>query len=407
MYTLERLLFVAVVIPIFGESRNLFTIARCDSMCHQEGKECKEKCYSNPPEKPGQCGNQSYPFFKSCIEECHFNKDCPGLDLCCSNECGKTCQMPINLENTPGLPDIPTNVTVSKSPDLGTMLVDWVHPGDSMFVVEMKEASGPWQTAHKTPRLSHPIKIPIQSGVEYMARVAAVNGLGSKGFSNSSNPFTQHLEAKPPEMPENLSFKGVLKNGSVSGLFSWQLPRSDQHVTRYLVVWTQRIADDKTPLHKGSKEVHRKTIPHGKSCVRIKYLKPNALYTFHVQAQIIHDKTKISSKRATLNINTTNYTSNSHRIGSKQRSKQKIQVHYNILQKNGGLSAEISWKSRKKSKYEISWESICGKKRKVIITGSQYSITALDRNCEYVVVVKELSECKKRRRVGKVTFRTD
>ncbi|CAH1399150.1 unnamed protein product [Nezara viridula] len=190
--------------------------------------------------------------------------------------------MPVNLENTPGLPNIPTNVTISKSLDLSTMLVDWVHPGESMFIVETKEASGPWQTAHKTPRLSHPVKISIQSGVEYVARVAAVNDLGSKGFSIPSNPFTLHLEAKPPEMPENLSFKGVLKNGSVSGLFSWQLPRSDQHISRYLVVWTQRIADEKAPLNKGSKEVHRKTIPHGSQYV-ITGLEKNCEYNVVVK----------------------------------------------------------------------------------------------------------------------------
>lgn len=69
----------------------------------KEGKECKEKCYSDPPEKPGQCGNQSNPFYKNCINECDSHKDCPSLDLCCRNECGKTCQMPENLENTPGI----------------------------------------------------------------------------------------------------------------------------------------------------------------------------------------------------------------------------------------------------------------------------------------------------------------
>lgn len=110
-----------------------------------------------------------------------------------------------------GLPRIPTTISVSERRKGRTLRIRWTTPesptvtGPILYVLEERhhagseftEASlGPWTPRHRTNKTNIKLRNLVKPGRWYQFRIAAINTLGSRGYSDSSKEFITSLGKK-------------------------------------------------------------------------------------------------------------------------------------------------------------------------------------------------------------------
>lgn len=80
----------------------------------------------------------------------------------------------------------------------------------------------------------------LKPGRWYQVRVAAVNELGTRGYSVVSREFQLSKKPNPPQSPKNLTLGPLVPNanGTYNRKVTWQLPRSDLPVDKYKISWS-------------------------------------------------------------------------------------------------------------------------------------------------------------------------
>nr|CAD7576894.1 unnamed protein product [Timema californicum] len=235
--------------------------ARCTSVCWKPGKinsTCVSLCASTPVVKPGHCPDaESLTVFDTvCLDACSQDSGCPQTHKCCRHDCGATCQEAQGLRTVPGLPDIPSNITVMERRRGRVVSIHWLGqetPG-LLYLLEQRQhvghhfsqdRLGPWMSSHRSSRPSATLKGALKPGRWYEFRAAAVSANGTRGFSEPSQPFTLSIGPKPPGPPEDLTVQSRPNgNGTYWGLLKWKHPRnSDLPVQKYKVFWSRRFQE--------------------------------------------------------------------------------------------------------------------------------------------------------------------
>lgn len=151
-----------------------------------------------------------------CINACaEIDYRCPGIEKCCTHECGTSCQLPIGLDKSDKIPSIPYNVVTEEIPTPNNrtcpqlrwdMIEKLANDSPQYYVIESRSHIGPkffeykldeWKThkinSHFEGRTDNYRRyggnISLKPGRWYQFRVAAVNDLGTKGYSNYSKEF--------------------------------------------------------------------------------------------------------------------------------------------------------------------------------------------------------------------------
>lgn len=118
---------------------------------------------------------------------------------------------------------------------------------------------GSWTPLHRSNRTSVKLKGFVKPGRWYQFRVAAVNRIGSRGWSAPSKQFITSLGPRPPAAPPNVKIGGMVRaNETVKAKLSWDAPASDLPVHRYRVFWSRRL-HGASPLD--SVLVQQRTLP--------------------------------------------------------------------------------------------------------------------------------------------------
>ncbi|KAJ4438029.1 hypothetical protein ANN_13968 [Periplaneta americana] len=111
-----------------------------------------------------------------------------------------------------GLPPIPGNVTVAERRRGRTVIVEWAAPHQASPVLYLMEERhhvgrhftaarlGNWVPRHRSSRTNVTLKNALRPGHWYQFRVAAINGNGTRGFSDPSEPFTLSVEKSFSEL---------------------------------------------------------------------------------------------------------------------------------------------------------------------------------------------------------------
>ncbi|XP_073993003.1 anosmin-1 Kallmann syndrome 1 isoform X2 [Rhodnius prolixus] len=403
--------------------------------------ECLRRCDEEDFTKPGYCSQVPSGFEKACLQECKKDDSCSGIDKCCPNDCGFTCQPPINITNYPGIPPRIPQIIVNKLAGGKSAMVtwssDWVisntelkefngYHNHTVYVVEERhyighkyrpQLMGNWNPVLKKPAAGPPIMLQLKPATWYQVRIAAVSKNGSSGFSNPSQPFKSAVAPKPPDAPHNLTFSNaVIKNHSLWGVFRWSAPASELPISKYTVYWSKRISSDRLSLKRSSIRVNSKVVSPEKTYLKIKRLDLNTKYLLEVRAQVQYGKEKMCSEKVGINVNPSFATYVRGRNEKNTKGKFHIPVKVaKVIEKNGNLSAKIIWKGRPHLKYVVHWEARCPDKdiaghvtmNSLVVLGTQLDISSLIPKCTYHVYVRKDKPRRKKNQSGKVSFIAD
>uniref|UniRef100_T1HCL1 WAP domain-containing protein n=1 Tax=Rhodnius prolixus TaxID=13249 RepID=T1HCL1_RHOPR len=337
--------------------------------------ECLRRCDEEDFTKPGYCSQVPSGFEKACLQECKKDDSCSGIDKCCPNDCGFTCQPPINITNYPGIPPRIPQIIVNKLAGGKSAMVtwssDWVisntelkefngYHNHTVYVVEERhyighkyrpQLMGNWNPVLKKPAAGPPIMLQLKPATWYQVRIAAVSKNGSSGFSNPSQPFKSAVGQ--------------------------------------------------------SRE---------KTYLKIKRLDLNTKYLLEVRAQVQYGKEKMCSEKVGINVNPSFATYVRGRNEKNTKGKFHIPVKVaKVIEKNGNLSAKIIWKGRPHLKYVVHWEARCPDKdiaghvtmNSLVVLGTQLDISSLIPKCTYHVYVRKDKPRRKKNQSGKVSFIAD
>nr|CAD7403671.1 unnamed protein product [Timema poppensis] len=312
--------------------------ARCTSVCWKPGKinsSCVSLCASTPVVKPGHCPDaESLTVFDTvCLDACSQDSACPQTHKCCRHDCGATCQEAQGLRTVPGLPDIPSNITVMERRRGRVVSIHWLGqetPG-LLYLLEQRQhvghhfsqdRLGPWMSSHRSSRPSATLKGALKPGRWYEFRVAAVSANGTRGFSEPSQPFTLSIgnfyesgskgtailvtaRPKPPGPPEDLTVQSRPNgNGTYWGLLKWKHPRnSDLPVQKYKVFWSRRFQE------KAAASVLDVTQ------IVLNNLQAHSLYFLQVQALAQFGRDRLKGEKAATFLDTASRRNSSRRQG--------------------------------------------------------------------------------------------
>ncbi|KAK2586531.1 hypothetical protein KPH14_011423 [Odynerus spinipes] len=202
----------------YVEEYDSIRVARCDARCgNDHPDECMENCLASNYSKPGYCPDSAFmsPFEAVCLITCDGDSRCPELTKCCSHDCGITCMHPLGLENVTDLPPIPQNLQIRQQKSNLIHLTwrnigqayqnDSNNIGDVRYLVEERHLLGPrylesrlssWTVRHVSTKPHATLRGRLKTGHWYQFRVAAINGNGSKGYSQPSRPFKTKGESQ-------------------------------------------------------------------------------------------------------------------------------------------------------------------------------------------------------------------
>ncbi|XP_069669026.1 anosmin-1 [Periplaneta americana] len=412
------------------EQYDSLRVSRCTASCwgvsttSKEG--CVDTCLSADYIKPGLCPNSSTLsiFDTACIDACHSDPDCSGTDKCCSHSCGVTCQRAQGLDTVPGLPPIPGNVTVAERRRGRTVIVEWAAPHQASPVLYLMEERhhvgrhftaarlGNWVPRHRSSRTNVTLKNALRPGHWYQFRVAAINGNGTRGFSDPSEPFTLSVAPKAPGPPLKLSVGSLVRvNGSLWGELSWEPPDSDLPIQRYKVFWSRRLQGAASSLI--SVLVNHQTVPRDVMKFSLKHLEPESLYFLQVQALAQFGRERLKGEKAAIFLNTADHKNVSEMSitshdGNGKRSTGRVEglKVQKVYWSRGQLLARITWTPRAIMKetsfrYTVAWWSGHCQEHGVNATlqpriqlaatteASQYDLYDLSFCCKYRVTVRE------------------
>uniref|UniRef100_A0A182JNJ8 Anosmin n=1 Tax=Anopheles christyi TaxID=43041 RepID=A0A182JNJ8_9DIPT len=318
-----------------NEPDNLLT-ARCRSNCTYD-KQCYSKCMRNYLEnsaykKYGDCSPKPPSKLDSlCLNTCDgLDYKCPGVEKCCEHSCGHSCQSPYGLEKVAGLPAVPAQVQLLEMGQFyRTAQIQWDMKVESeqsptYYITESRFHIGKVYAEHKmendwqlhlletfTQYNMGTVKryvgeIKLKPGRWYQVRVAAVNGMGTRGYSVPSRHF--QLKPNPPQSPKSLTV-GPLElgeNRTYTCRVSWSLPRSDLPVEKYKLSWSlylnftsNRSKTDNSSLFKEMATISAPTRHYD-----IQGLLPNRYYFLQIQAISVYGKQRLKSAANHLLVNT-------------------------------------------------------------------------------------------------------
>lgn len=412
------------------EQYDSLRIARCTASCwsnpptHKEG--CVDTCLSADFNKPGQCPNISTlsVFDAACINACHNDPECSGTDKCCTHSCGITCQHAQGLDIFPGLPPIPSNVTITERRRGRTVLVEWVgapiQEEPVLYILEERHHVGlhftparlsNWVPRHRSVRTNVTLKNSLHPGHWYQFRVAAVNANGTRGFSKQSEPFTLSIVPKAPGPPLKLAVGSLMRvNGTLWGVLRWEPPVSDLPIQRYKVFWSRRLQGAASSLI--SVLVNHQTVPRDVLKFSLKHLEPESLYFLQVQALSQFGRERLKGEKAAIFLNTADHKNvtevniGSHE-GNGKRSAGRVEELkvQRVFWHRGQLMARITWlprpvmKEASSPKYTVAWwsghchnQTNTHQPRMQLAATTeiaQYDLYDLSFSCKYRVTVRE------------------
>lgn len=184
---------------------------QCESTCIRDYLE------NSAYKKYGDCPKDPLNRLEAiCFNTCQSTDyHCPGVEKCCPHSCGMSCQSPVGLSKVRGLPPVPFHVSLREAGRSFRMAeIHWdiaLEEEESSaiyFVVESRHHIGinfaerklenDWQS--HTPVGIYEVKrtgslkryvgdMKLKPGRWYQVRVAAVNELGTRGYSVVSKEF--------------------------------------------------------------------------------------------------------------------------------------------------------------------------------------------------------------------------
>ncbi|XP_074039130.1 anosmin-1 Kallmann syndrome 1 [Leptinotarsa decemlineata] len=410
-------------------------VARCEVGCwgmHRKNT-CVKTCLTKGALKPGYCssGTSISSFAGACKEKCEIDTNCSGVDKCCRHSCGFTCQSPTELESIDGLPDIPQAPVVIEGRKKRTIHIDWSTAESSrqykgggvvLYLIEERNHAGKyfvesmlgnWSLCSKSMRPQRVLRNVLKPGKWYQFRVAAVNENGTRGFSNSSSPFTVTTSPKPPKSPENVTIGQLTREDrSLNAEMRWSPSVSDIPIQKYIVFWSRRLFGSKAL---DSVLVHQQVIPGNQTHFKLRNLEPNSQYFLQIQGLAQFGKQRLKGEKSGDLLNTT-VNENDNALVLDTSGKEKIETLH--LQKltwsKGKLTARIMWKSfNRTSKSIVTWWSnachgrVKGQKHfklSEVTKANFFILYDLQFDCRYRVSVKDSSA--KRSKAAQDTYVT-
>lgn len=86
--------------------------------------------------------------------------------------------------------------------------------------------------------------IKLKPGRWYQFRIASVNELGTKGYSELSQPFQLHKRPRKPNPPSNITFGPLIRNHKfLIKRVNWLPAKSDLPIDKYKISWSLRLKD--------------------------------------------------------------------------------------------------------------------------------------------------------------------
>lgn len=318
-------------------------IARCRSKCTNTFDKklmCEQTCIRDYLEnsaykKYGDCPKDPLNRLESiCLNTCHgTDYHCPGVEKCCPHSCGLSCQHPVGLDKIRGLPPVPSHVKLFEA-GRGYRIAE-IHWEINLeeeqlasaiyFVVESRHHIGmsfaerklenDWQ--NHTPTAIFELKragsqkryvgeMKLKPGRWYQVRVAAVNELGTRGYSVVSREFQLSKKPNPPQPPKNLTLGPLVlnANGTYNRKVTWQLPRSDLPVEKYKISWSLYLNSSKTG-NASSLFKETATVSAPARHYEIRGLQPNSIYYLQIHAISVYGKWRLKSAAASELMDTT------------------------------------------------------------------------------------------------------
>ncbi|VVC41210.1 Fibronectin type III,WAP-type 'four-disulfide core' domain,Immunoglobulin-like fold [Cinara cedri] len=405
--------------------------ARCLAKCYRQISSEKPKCYSGCMDerwiKPGECpvgDDDVVSLDRPCLEQCASDDSCHSEYKCCRHSCGVTCQPPVGLADSPGLPNVPRVIAVSDSGK--ALAVEWTQPtsgvaaaGHVTYVLQERHHVGAeyvpermtvWTTVIRTDRTREHLRQLYAPGRWFQFRVAAINENGTRGYSAPSKQFFVHIEPhiNPPGLPENLTVSSL--KWSAGGkyqqcLLSWSPPDfSVIPVRKYKVFISVR---DGPHVYQ-----RRHIVPADILSFPIKKLNANTEYFLQVQAISEFGRKRLTGRKAS----TTLKTKGKKLLNSKKIKELKLVNIKNIDNLNSDLvNVRISWSPvvrplllSKKIVYTLSWSpKDCDDKSKALRAKTKmayFDLLSLNPQCKYLIVVS--TKLNGSKYVGSFTFDT-
>ncbi|XP_015434710.1 PREDICTED: anosmin-1 [Dufourea novaeangliae] len=351
------------------EEYDAIRVARCDARCGRNyTDECMETCLDSNYTKPGYCPDQASmsPFEAACLVACVDDSRCPDLAKCCKHDCGVTCMHPLGLDNRTDLPAIPERLQIRQQKSNFVVLTwrDSKEPGEDVrYLVEERHLLGPrylesrlssWTVRHVSTKSHAALHGRLKTGHWYQFRVAAINGNGSRGYSQPSRPF-KTKEPRSPKEPQNLTLSGArLIGGKLRVTLRWVKPASDVPITFYKVFWSRLVHG---PTNNSILVYHR-TILKDKNCYELKTLEPDCQYFLQVQAVALYGGRRLVSRKASKVFNSTDYMV----YADRERRSRRCEPYQASLQLRrmtcqcGEIRARLVWPSHHEVKaYNVSW----------------------------------------------------
>ncbi|XP_038104431.1 anosmin-1 isoform X1 [Culex quinquefasciatus] len=374
-------------------------IARCRSKCTNtfDKMMCESTCIRDYLEnsaykKYGDCPKDPLNRLESiCLNTCHgTDYHCPGVEKCCPHSCGLSCQHPMGLEKIRGLPPVPSHVKLFEA-GRGYRIAE-IHWEINLeeeqltsaiyFVVESRHHIGmsfaerklenDWQ--NHTPTAIFELKragsqkryvgeMKLKPGRWYQVRVAAVNELGTRGYSVVSREFQLSKKPNPPQSPKNLTLGPLVPNanGTYNRKVTWQLPRSDLPVDKYKISWSLYLNASTAGNSSLFKETATVSAPARH--YEIRGLHPNSIYYLQIHAISVYGKRRLKSAAASDLMNTSiaegveksalpsmdnmlmSDASSSHHRRTKS-GPSSLGLNYKFIARKTGLAVRITWPER-------------------------------------------------------------
>ncbi|XP_052902783.1 anosmin-1 [Anopheles moucheti] len=329
-----------------NDTDNLLT-ARCRSNCTYD-KQCYSKCMRNYLEnsaykKYGDCPPKPPTKLDSlCLNTCDgLDYKCPGVEKCCEHSCGHSCQSPYGLERVAGLPSVPTHVQLMEMGRVfRTAQIQWDmkvenEQSPTYYITESRFHIGTTYAEHKLENdwqlhlletftqynlgnvKRYEGEIKLKPGRWYQVRVAAVNGMGTRGYSAPSRQFQLSKRPNPPQPPKSLTVGSLdlNENRTYTCRVSWSLPRSDLPVEKYKLSWSlylnftsNRSKTDNSSLFKEMATISAPTRHYD-----IQGLLPDRYYYLQIQAISVYGKRRLKSAANHLLVNTSATASSQER----------------------------------------------------------------------------------------------
>ncbi|XP_027001255.2 anosmin-1 isoform X4 [Tachysurus fulvidraco] len=403
----------------------------CETVFPNKQSECVVSCeffLSVASVKQGACPapDRASGFAAACVESCQSDVHCSAHKKCCSNGCGRTCQVPRNVYK--GVPLKPRSELTFLELPSGHLDVRWsskfnISVEPVVYVVQQswnygihpsEDDATPWQDVAQVTE--ERVVLEIRATRWYQFRVAAVNIHGTRGFTAPSKHFRSSRDPAPPSRPSELKVSNVTADGggSVTARLEWTVPKEmDVPVHHYKISWSWSTVD-RTSIP--SKKKRRKTIDGVKSSVNLEGLAVNSSYTVELQAVALWGSARLKSPKTSLQFSTAQEKEHTTELTRKLKqmfSSPSLEAGTPFYQ-DTQLQVRVYWKKRgdpTMSRFHVQWSpELClhnqtKAQEKSVTHESFIHLSGLLFSCQYRVTVHTL-RAKKHSELGTVTFTT-